>query len=815
MKTQQKFIKFSKGEINQELNERTDIDILDNSASYIKNYIPTLFGGIKTRFGTEKILKFNFATEGFLDLKGNYTNQDFYIETPQETRKIKFKINSDFVDDTINLKYIFEDVEDPENAEHIIKKLISIEVEGAPNDCYNYNLNYATDKENISNAVFNCDVVNNILNISFEGDLYYDEYITWDLTKDKKNSYNFQIKNIDTQEIETMEILFNEDFEFTKENNNKYALISQNRLINYEINFFKDVVDIKEIKIIPFIFSKENFKLIVITKGNIFIIDNDIITQTIELTQELSFNNIKNIKYSQNENIIILTDGDKRPRILTKKNDDTWNIDFFNIVNVPYHCFNEEKEEIKTNTISPSATSGSISISGSGFNESYVGQIIDGNGGRVKITEYINSNKLYGFCIIPFYTSDSISKWKFISGFEPSYSEERGWPNTCLFYQNRLFFAGSRSRPLNIIGSRVGVFNDFLNSSNNSNDALDFDLFSNDNSEIINLLGVRNFEVFTGGAEFVAGENNITPTSFSISQISNIGSKKETSAVQVGSQIVYIEKQGRNIYNLLYDYEENGYKSTPLSLLNNNIIKNPISISCCYNSNYTDGNFIIIVNNDGTITIDNILNEQNFNSFSRIENKDVYFYDCVTIQESTYFLTKINSNIILLKSNRNLLTDNTIIINNFNSDTIEDLEDINNLNVKLYYFDNNNNVVNLGDYKVENNKIVLDQIYNIDKLYIGLVFECELISNNIMINNKSYNNKKRIASAVVVCDKKTTRLNFNNKEPAPIIKENDKIYKILNCSNFDIKTNFKIKSQFDYLEIKSITLNINSQDFFN
>ena len=44
--TIQKLIKFSKGEINNELNERSDIDLLNNSASYIKNYIPTIFGGI-------------------------------------------------------------------------------------------------------------------------------------------------------------------------------------------------------------------------------------------------------------------------------------------------------------------------------------------------------------------------------------------------------------------------------------------------------------------------------------------------------------------------------------------------------------------------------------------------------------------------------------------------------------------------------------------------------------------------------------------------------------------------------------------------
>ena len=64
MKTIQKRVKFSKGEINPLLDERTDIALLDESASYIKNYIPTIYGGIKTRQGTKFIdAIYNINTE--------------------------------------------------------------------------------------------------------------------------------------------------------------------------------------------------------------------------------------------------------------------------------------------------------------------------------------------------------------------------------------------------------------------------------------------------------------------------------------------------------------------------------------------------------------------------------------------------------------------------------------------------------------------------------------------------------------------------------------------------------------------------------
>jgi len=53
--TTQKKIKFSKGEINPSLLERTDLEILNSSASYINNYQSTIYGGFQTRYGTIEI----------------------------------------------------------------------------------------------------------------------------------------------------------------------------------------------------------------------------------------------------------------------------------------------------------------------------------------------------------------------------------------------------------------------------------------------------------------------------------------------------------------------------------------------------------------------------------------------------------------------------------------------------------------------------------------------------------------------------------------------------------------------------------------
>ena len=52
-KTIQKKIKFSKGQVSPELIERTDLSFYDSSAQEMKNVISTIYGGVKSRRGTQ------------------------------------------------------------------------------------------------------------------------------------------------------------------------------------------------------------------------------------------------------------------------------------------------------------------------------------------------------------------------------------------------------------------------------------------------------------------------------------------------------------------------------------------------------------------------------------------------------------------------------------------------------------------------------------------------------------------------------------------------------------------------------------------
>jgi hypothetical protein len=53
MRSTQKKIKFSKGQIAPELVERTDLELYNSSAQEIKNLVSTVYGGVRTRRGTK------------------------------------------------------------------------------------------------------------------------------------------------------------------------------------------------------------------------------------------------------------------------------------------------------------------------------------------------------------------------------------------------------------------------------------------------------------------------------------------------------------------------------------------------------------------------------------------------------------------------------------------------------------------------------------------------------------------------------------------------------------------------------------------
>ena len=197
-RTDQKQIKFSKGEINPYLNERTDIDLLDNSASYIRNYIPTVFGGLKTRFGTETIYKFNFVNNiyninNLIDIKKIITIDNLNIDKCNFFNINNIKL-SKYIEPDIQYNFT-TDIVQPN-----LKRLSSITIltQGTEIDTRTTKpyITYTTDKQDLTNVIFDViiDETNNkLLRIDFIGDFYYENDYSINLIYDKYPETNIKL----------------------------------------------------------------------------------------------------------------------------------------------------------------------------------------------------------------------------------------------------------------------------------------------------------------------------------------------------------------------------------------------------------------------------------------------------------------------------------------------------------------------------------------------------------------------------------------------------------------------------------------------
>ena len=546
-------------------------------------------------------------------------------------------------------------------------------------------------------------------------------------------------------------------------------------------------------KLIPFIYNTTQKNLIVLSEKKILIYEDRQLAKQIDISADLYFKDIRSVKYSQNEDVIVFTEAGVKPRELRRTEND-WLFQEFPVKNIPYHNFSETQESAKTIGITPSQEEGVVTITADSavFNEQSVGQQIDGNGGRLKITEYVSTTKVIGYTIIPFLNTDKISKWTYLTGWERVWSDTRGWPISCLFYQQRLWFGGSTQRPSTIWASRVGIYNDFNNAGNYDNDAINQDL--NTENQIVNLLSNRGIQIFTSGDEWTAPEEKLTPNQFSVVKNTSNGSDIGLTPKNLGGVTLFIEKNGKSLLTYVYDYNQAAYTTSNIGILGN-LISDPVDMDIDDNSSLDEGDYLYIVLKDGRMLVTSLNFEQEINATSIFETVGNIQAVCNIISD-TYLLVDVNGITYLEFIDDNSKSDLTI--EKYVEQVITGLDEYNGNHVRVYSGNED-----YGKHFVENGTVTLRYAANSD-CNIGFAFNSELESNEIAINGRSTSTYKRIAKAVVTT-KDTTKIKLNGVEK----KSDDDYFDFFAVTSYGKRVKFKIESEFNKVEVLSVLLYIN------
>ena len=197
---------------------------------------------------------------------------------------------------------------------------------------------------------------------------------------------------------------------------------------------------------------------------------------------------------------------------------------------------------------------------------------------------------------------------------EDVWSATRGYPKTAAFYSGRLWLGGTKSKLQSLFASRSGSFFDFYTEEGDADEGIFTTISSRNLTEILDINPDRGLQVFTGGAEFLV--QGSTPADIAIVAQTQHGAS-DLEVKSIDGATLFIDQNGKTLRSYLYNYNEDAYNSTDISVLSSQLINNPKDVAALTGTQSEDANWVFIINEGGTGAILNTLRSQDINGFTK------------------------------------------------------------------------------------------------------------------------------------------------------------------------------------------------------
>ena len=228
--------------------------------------------------------------------------------------------------------------------------------------------------------------------------------------------------------------------------------------------------------------------------------------------------------------------------------------------------------------------------------------------------------------------------WVDLGAREDAWSSSKGYPRTGTFFGNRLWVAGSTSRPTTIWASKINGFFDFDLSTGADDHAISDILDSDEYNEIEKIFSGRTLQVFTSGGEFTNTASPITPLTSSWKQHTGYGTNG-LRPILIDGATMFIDSSGRTLRQFLYDYNEDGFVSINASLLSSHLITSAVAMSAIKGTQYDVGDYLYVVNEDGTLAVLNSMRHEKITGWTHWETQGE-IKDVRVVGKETYILVE-------------------------------------------------------------------------------------------------------------------------------------------------------------------------------
>lgn len=304
-----------------------------------------------------------------------------------------------------------------------------------------------------------------------------------------------------------------------------------------------------------------------------------------EVSHTLTEAQIRELQYAQSSDVLYMTHRDVPPMKLSRYSNTDWDLSNIVFLDGPYQDMNIEA----THKLTPSATTGSITVTASGsgftpFTADWVGRAIriqnhaaSTQWGWCKVTAYTDSTHVTATVIEDFATTTASSLWRV-----GEWSEATGYPGSVTIHQQRLCFGGWEGSPQKIVGSKLYNYTDF-SPTNAGGEVTAEESFSFDLSteKVDDIIWLRSFGTSliagTSGSEFslYPSGSTLSPLDIASKRESLYGSNKSQPILH-GSNIVFCERLNRRVRAISYDYVTDSYKGPELTVLSDGITQSGI-----------------------------------------------------------------------------------------------------------------------------------------------------------------------------------------------------------------------------------------------
>ena len=221
---------------------------------------------------------------------------------------------------------------------------------------------------------------------------------------------------------------------------------------------------------------------------------------------------------------------------------------------------------------------------------------------------------------------------------ENAWSATRGWPKSVCFYESRLVFGGSKSKPATVFLSKTNGYYDFGLGSGLADDGIQKTLDTDQVNAIVNVVPGRHLMIFTEGGEFFVPDFPITPENSNFRPQTTFGCATPD-PIEVEGAVLFLDRYARGLQQFLYNDVEAAYTANSISRLSGHIIDSPLDMDVQRSSALEDTNLVYLINNDGTAAVLNHLRAESIAAWTRFVT-DGAFLSVSSLGEEVYFLVR-------------------------------------------------------------------------------------------------------------------------------------------------------------------------------